>query len=302
MSDISHIDGQSVRLKRETMGWAMTDLATLACLSVKQIKQIEEGGTSAFYSESVKLTAARKVAGLLQMTEDELFGQVPAAVAQAASVPDLAFEPVEHAPLAGVLADRETAPEAMHAPLMRSEALHILAQPPEDLETSQAAAEHQDAPTEQTALVQQEVETEIAPAVEATDNNAAATEAESASPASGGNYLIKIVALFILAIAVAAVLRPKAGDDKAETANQESPAPVPAPMPVPGAANDNQTSGAATEAQTAAPNTPTANAPVANSPSIPAAATAEKPVAEKPATAVNATPAAGDTATSTNGK
>ena len=86
MSDISHIDGQSVRLKRETMGWAMTDLATLACLSVKQIKQIEEGGTSAFYSENVKLTAARKVAALLQMSEDQLFGQVPPVVAQAASV------------------------------------------------------------------------------------------------------------------------------------------------------------------------------------------------------------------------
>jgi hypothetical protein len=146
------------------------------------------------------------------------------------------------------------------------------------------------------------IETEIAPAVDATDKDPAPTEAESASPASGGNYLIKIVALFILAIAVAAVLRPKAGDDKAETANQESAAPAPAPMPVPGAANDTQTNGTAAETQPAAPNTPTANAPVANSPSIPAAATAEKPVAEKPATAVNATPAAGDTATSTNGK
>ena len=75
MSDISQIDGQSVRLKRESMGWAVTDMATLACLSVKQIKQIEEGGTSAFYSESVKLTAARKVAALLDMSDAQLFGQ-----------------------------------------------------------------------------------------------------------------------------------------------------------------------------------------------------------------------------------
>ena len=75
MSDISQIDGQSVRLKRESFGWAISDMATMACLSAKQIKQIEEGGLGAFYSESVKLTAAKKVAGILQMTEAELFGQ-----------------------------------------------------------------------------------------------------------------------------------------------------------------------------------------------------------------------------------
>ena len=72
MSDISQIDGQSVRLKRESLGWAISDLATMACLSTKQIKQIEEGGMTAFYSESVKLTAARKVAGLLQMSETQV--------------------------------------------------------------------------------------------------------------------------------------------------------------------------------------------------------------------------------------
>ena len=66
MSDITQIDGLSVRRKRESLGWAVSDLATMACLSTKQIKQIEEGGTSAFYSENVKLTAARKVAALLR--------------------------------------------------------------------------------------------------------------------------------------------------------------------------------------------------------------------------------------------
>jgi len=76
MSDVSQIDGQSVRRKRESLGWAVTDMATMACLSSKQIRQIEEGGLAAFYSENVKLTAARKVAGLLQMTDAELFGQV----------------------------------------------------------------------------------------------------------------------------------------------------------------------------------------------------------------------------------
>jgi len=295
MSDISHIDGQSVRLKRETMGWAMTDLATLACLSVKQIKQIEEGGTSAFYSENVKLTAARKVAALLQMSEDQLFGQVPPVVAQAASASDIPFEPIENAALAGVLAAPDATTEAAHAPLMRSEALHFLAQPPEDLEV---AAQDDNATLEQELPAQPAAATdaELTPLVESTDKLPPSSETENATPASGSNYILKIAVLFILAIAAAALMRPKAVDDKADTANQESTPPVPAPMPDPGAANDNQ-SGASVEAQPAA-----ANAPVANSPVLPAAATSEKPAAEKPAPAVTASPTAGEAATSSNGK
>ena len=75
MSDVSQIDGNAVRLRRESQGWALSDLATRACLSVKQVRQIEEGGMTAFYSETVKLTAARKLANLLDMTEGQLFGQ-----------------------------------------------------------------------------------------------------------------------------------------------------------------------------------------------------------------------------------
>lgn len=311
MSDISHIDGQSVRLKRETMGWAMTDLATLACLSVKQIKQIEEGGTSAFYSENVKLTAARKVAALLQMSEDQLFGQVPPVIAQSTPASDAPFEPLENASLAGVLTAPDATPQTALAPLMRSETLHFLAQPPEDLEVTQAASEQevvaipQEQPVQPAAL-----QAELTPVVESTDEQSPASEADNATPSSGSNYILKIAVLFILAIAVAAWMRPKVEDDKADTANQESASPVPAPMPVPGAANDNPTGGATAETQPAAPNTANAaanSAPVANSPVLPAAATsekptAEKPAAEKPAPAVTASPTAGEAATSSNGK
>ena len=79
MSDVSQIDGSAVRLCREAQGWAINDLAARACLSVKQVRQIEEGGLSSFYSESVKLTAARKIAALLQLSEAQLFGQAPSA-------------------------------------------------------------------------------------------------------------------------------------------------------------------------------------------------------------------------------
>ena len=76
MSDVSQIDGNAVRLRRESLSLGLADVATRACLSVKQVRQIEEGGMTAFYSETVKLTAARKVAGLLSLPEAELFGQI----------------------------------------------------------------------------------------------------------------------------------------------------------------------------------------------------------------------------------
>ena len=77
MSDTPQtINGELLRLKRESMGWLVGDLATRACMSVKQIRQLEEGGSSSFYSESVKLTSAKKVGGILGLTPDEVFGVV----------------------------------------------------------------------------------------------------------------------------------------------------------------------------------------------------------------------------------
>jgi transcriptional regulator with XRE-family HTH domain len=60
-------------MRREELGWALADLATRACLSNKQVKQIEEGGTSSFYSETVKVTAAKKVGGILGLPEQSVF-------------------------------------------------------------------------------------------------------------------------------------------------------------------------------------------------------------------------------------
>ena len=67
------INGDLLRLRREAQGWVVTDMALRACLSVKQVRQLEEGGTSAFYSESVKVTAAKKVGSLLGLSADEVF-------------------------------------------------------------------------------------------------------------------------------------------------------------------------------------------------------------------------------------
>jgi cytoskeletal protein RodZ len=233
MSDIFQIDGQSVRLKRETLGLAVTDLATLACLSTKQIKQIEEGGTSAFYSENVKLTAARKIAALLQMSEAQLFGQVPPAVLENTLVPE---DFLESLPLANAspeaLADNAEPVQGHHAALLRSEALHVLAQPPEDVPASDAYPMQAELPVPVLPA-----HADLAPVTEVPE-----LQSDSApSTVSGGSYMLKILALFLVALAVAAVLRPKAADEKTELSPQESAAPAPPPIQVP-AASDTQAS------------------------------------------------------------
>ncbi len=75
MTSDSDIQGALLRLKRETLGWTLADMAARACLSTKQVKQLEEGGDSAFYSLAIKLTVAKKLAQILDVTEDELFGR-----------------------------------------------------------------------------------------------------------------------------------------------------------------------------------------------------------------------------------
>ena len=66
---------------RESLGLSTKDLAGMACLSVRQIEQIENGELYSFYGPQIKVTAARKVAGLLKLKEEEAFdfGSVPPA-------------------------------------------------------------------------------------------------------------------------------------------------------------------------------------------------------------------------------
>jgi hypothetical protein len=45
----------------------------MACLSVRQIEQIENGEISSFYGAQVKFTAAKKVAGLLKLKPEDAF-------------------------------------------------------------------------------------------------------------------------------------------------------------------------------------------------------------------------------------
>jgi DNA-binding XRE family transcriptional regulator len=64
---------------REKCALSVEDLAHLACLSKKQIQQIENGQSSTFYSPTVKFTAAKKVAKLIQLDEKDAFDFGPQA-------------------------------------------------------------------------------------------------------------------------------------------------------------------------------------------------------------------------------
>jgi DNA-binding XRE family transcriptional regulator len=64
---------------REKCAMSVEELAHLACLSKKQIQKIENGQSSTFYSPTVKLTAAKKVAKLIQLDEKDAFDFGPQA-------------------------------------------------------------------------------------------------------------------------------------------------------------------------------------------------------------------------------
>lgn len=230
MSDVSQIDGSAVRLCREAQGWAINDLAARACLSVKQVRQIEEGGLSSFYSESVKLTAARKIAGLLQLSEAQLFGQVPPVVVPMEEETLLFSSPSASASVATSLpaqahaasADKTSgASSGVH--LIRSEALHILAQPPEVDLTSSPSLQ-----AEEASHLDDRPQTPVQTSAAKESKAAAADE-----PSPSGNYFLKILVLFLVAIAVAALMRPKpveptASSPEASTGQSMTPPVAPA--------------------------------------------------------------------------
>jgi transcriptional regulator with XRE-family HTH domain len=65
---------------REKLGLSAKDLGGMACLSTRQIEQIENGETSSFYGAQIKVTAAKKVAGILKLSDEDAFdydAQVP---------------------------------------------------------------------------------------------------------------------------------------------------------------------------------------------------------------------------------
>jgi DNA-binding XRE family transcriptional regulator len=76
---IPEIRAAAFAAAREKCALSVEELAHLACLSKKQIQQIENGGRDAFYSPAIKYIAAKKVAQLIQLDEKEAFDSGPQA-------------------------------------------------------------------------------------------------------------------------------------------------------------------------------------------------------------------------------
>lgn len=75
---------------REKCALSVEELAHLACLSKKQIQQIENGGRDTFYSPTIKFNAAKKVAKLIQLDEKDAFDFGPQVELSLAPVDELA--------------------------------------------------------------------------------------------------------------------------------------------------------------------------------------------------------------------
>jgi len=66
-------DGVTLKSLRQSAGIGLSVLAKKASLSVEQLKQLEEGGSSLFYTEAIKLRAGERVLSILgfRFTEPE---------------------------------------------------------------------------------------------------------------------------------------------------------------------------------------------------------------------------------------
>jgi transcriptional regulator with XRE-family HTH domain len=172
MSQQEHvINGELLRLRREERGWVLSDMALRSCMSVKQIRQLEEGGTSAFYSEAVKLTAAKKAASVLGLSEQEVFAHE----AQVSEVQQQ-VEHVEHV---------EPTAEAV-APVQTT---------------------HETEPESEPQPVEPERNHAASPAV--APSTSEATRSSAVDAAKPKTSLWTIVGLFFFALAVAAYLQPQ---------------------------------------------------------------------------------------------
>jgi transcriptional regulator with XRE-family HTH domain len=72
-SKLPEIRNEAFTKARESLGLSAKELSGMACLSVRQIEQIENGEMSSFYGSQIKVTAAKKVAALLKLKEEDAF-------------------------------------------------------------------------------------------------------------------------------------------------------------------------------------------------------------------------------------
>ena len=137
-SKLPEIRKEAFTKARESLGLSTKELSGMACLSDRQIEQIENGETSTFYGPQVKVTAAKKVAGLLKLTQEEAFdfGEKPPLVKIASeNEVEQAVEKIE----------KVAAPEKISKPQKVEETPKAVIKTPESLgylESSKATAQN----------------------------------------------------------------------------------------------------------------------------------------------------------------
>ena len=84
---LPEIQGKVFKAAREKLKLDPQELAVKACLSKKHINELEQGGISSFYSESHKITVAKKVAKILQLDESLVLVHPDGDLSQQESLP-----------------------------------------------------------------------------------------------------------------------------------------------------------------------------------------------------------------------
>jgi len=195
-NNIPQINGDLLRMRREELGWALADLATRACLSKKQVKQIEEGGTSSFYSDTVKMTAAKKIGGILGLPEQSVFVvEEPEAVAYEAASQGNTTTPISDDHADSSLAD------TAHAEPSASSG--------QDIQDNKASQKDIASAAVKPYLKSPSIETSV---IQKSTNSALDSEDKPKSK----NSLWFIIALFVAALGLAAVMQKPAPTPTAE--------------------------------------------------------------------------------------
>ena len=120
---------------RESLGLSTKELSGMACLSARQIEQIENGEMSSFYSPQIKVTAAKKVAALLKLKVEDAFDFGEKAP------PEKIAEPVAEK---AVIVEKELSPKKQSKPQQVEETPKVVIkslEPPRLYEASKVVAQ-----------------------------------------------------------------------------------------------------------------------------------------------------------------
>jgi transcriptional regulator with XRE-family HTH domain len=120
---------------RESLGLSTKELSGMACLSARQIEQIENGEMSSFYSPQIKVTAAKKVAALLKLKVEDAFDFGEKAP------PEKIAEPVAEK---SVIVEKELSPKKQSKPQQVEETPKVVIkslEPPRLYEASKVVAQ-----------------------------------------------------------------------------------------------------------------------------------------------------------------